>query len=227
MTADATKISYMLYGRGREDEDAIYVLPASGGVPEKVCKDCAGPYDWSQDGESFIYRIPPDRKESIGLFNLKTRKKTELLKHPNNPRGLGNARFSPDNRWIAFQVPGDHPRGDRLFVVRFRGEETLKESEWIAVTETTIRATNDWPQWSPDGNLLYFPSNRDGFTCFWAQRLDPATKHPVGSAFPVYHFHRAQFPLHNYVSCVDRDKIVFTVRELTGNIWMKTLRSDE
>jgi Tol biopolymer transport system component/DNA-binding winged helix-turn-helix (wHTH) protein len=182
----------------------------------------SGNWDLWLNGKTFLYRIPPDRKAGIGLFNLKTGKKTELLKHPNN--SLEDAQYSPDNCWIAF-VAMEGAAGGRLFVVRFQGEEELKESEWIALTDgTTI---NDRPRWSPDGNLLYFVSYRDGFTCFWAQRLEPATKHPVGSAFPVYHFHRAQFPLTGMEFSVARDKIVFTLRELTGNIWMTTLKSDE
>jgi eukaryotic-like serine/threonine-protein kinase len=220
MTADGSKVSYE--AREENDKAVIYVLPFSGGIPEKVCENCAGPHQWSPDGKTFLYRIPPDRKAGIGLFNLKTGKKTELLKHPNN--SLEDVQYSPDNCWIAF-VAMEGAAGGRLFVVRFQGEEELKESEWIALTDgTTI---NDRPRWSPDGNLLYFVSYRDGFTCFWAQRLEPATKHPVGSAFPVYHFHRAQFPLTGMEFSVARDKIVFTLRELTGNIWMTTLKSDE
>ena len=139
------------------------------------------------------------------------------MKHPNY--AIDGAQFSPDNRWIAHLAAEGSIGviGGRLFVVRFRGEEELKESEWILVTEGTT--LNYRPRWSPDGNLLYFPSNRDGFLCIWAQRLDPDTKHPLGPAFPVYHFHRAQLKL-NVEPSVAHDKIVFTLVEVTGNIWM-------
>jgi Tol biopolymer transport system component/DNA-binding winged helix-turn-helix (wHTH) protein len=208
MTADGSKVSYAAFDEN--GKDIIYVLPVGGGVPEKMCEDCAGPWQWSPDGESLLYRIPGDWDSGIGLFNLKSGKKTVLLKHPKKELLFG--QFSPDNRWIAFSV------NRSLFVARFRGEEELNESEWIALPK------GGWPRWSPDGNLLYFISDRDGFSCFWAQRLEPATKHPVGSAFPVYHFHLAQLPLHTLEPCVARDKIVFTLRELTGNIWMTTLK---
>jgi hypothetical protein len=46
--------------------------------------------------------------------------------------------------------------------------------------------------WSPDGALLYFLSEREGFRCILAQRLDPATKRLLGEAFPVRHFHTAR-----------------------------------
>jgi eukaryotic-like serine/threonine-protein kinase len=217
MTADGSKVSY----EAREDNDkaVIYVVPVSGGVPERVCDDCAGPWQWSPDGKSFTFRIPPDRKERVGLFNLTTGKRTELLKRRNSD--VESAQFSPDNRWIAFTVDSLAEDGSsHLFVAGFRGEEELREDEWIAVTEPTAICYT--PRWSPDGNLLYFASNQDGFFCIWAQHLDPATKHPFGPAFSVYHFHRAQLP--RAVFSVARNKMVFTLSELTGNIWMTTIK---
>ena len=83
--------------------------------------------------------------------------------------------------------------------------------------------------WSPDGKLLYFLSERDGFRCIWAQRLDPATKHPSGAAFPIRHFHTSRRslatvgdPLYIGLS-VAVDKLVFSMTERTGNIWMTEL----
>ncbi|MCP5112313.1 MAG: hypothetical protein GY953_15925, partial [bacterium] len=80
--------------------------------------------------------------------------------------------------------------------------------------------------WSPDGNLLYFLSDRDGWNCIWSQRLEPATKEPTGEAFPVYHAHGARHPLGNRLELghiglsVARDKLVFAMDEVRGNIWM-------
>ena len=56
-------------------------------------------------------------------------------------------------------------------------EGATPESEWRAITSGEF--SDDKPRFSPDGNLLYFTSNRDGFVCLWAQRLDPAKK-PIG-----------------------------------------------
>jgi len=76
--------------------------------------------------------------------------------------------------------------------------------------------------WSPDGNLLYFLSDRDGFRCLWAQRLDPATKRPVASPFDVHHFHRTRLStasldhLTVYVSDT-RGRLSMDLAELTGS----------
>ena len=74
------------------------------------------------------------------------------------------------------------------------------------------------PGWSPDGSRLYFASERDGFSCIWQQRLDPATKRPLGPPSPVYHFHNAR-SAHDGLS-VAQDKVAFTILETTGNLWM-------
>jgi hypothetical protein len=72
--------------------------------------------------------------------------------------------------------------------------------------------------------LLYGELNRDGFRCIWAQRLDPATKHPVGSPFAVFHSHNTRLSLGNQgaysTPVVGRDKMFFSMGERTGNIWM-------
>ena len=71
--------------------------------------------------------------------------------------------------------------------------------------------------------MIYSVSNRDGFTCIWAQRLDALTKRPVGMPFPVFHAHNARNSLANqgevYLS-FGRDKMLFNMAERTGNIWM-------
>jgi pantothenate kinase len=47
------------------------------------------------------------------------------------------------------------------------------------------------PEFSLNGQYLYFQSGRDGFRCIWAQRLDAKNKKPLGSPFAVQHFHNA------------------------------------
>ena len=83
---------------------------------------------------------------------------------------------------------------------------------------------DDKPRWSPDGNLIYFMSDRDDYLCLWAQRVIAATKQPFGTAFPVYHLHNARLsPANVSVSLLEigvaKDKIIFGLGELTGNIW--------
>jgi hypothetical protein len=96
-------------------------------------------------------------------------------------------------------------------------------NEWIPVTDGST--FNDKLCWAPDGNLIYFTSNRDGFLCIWVQRLDSTSKRPNGAPLPVYHSHSARRSLLNagilsQGLSVARDKIIFNQCEITGNIWM-------
>jgi len=100
------------------------------------------------------------------------------------------------------------------------------EAEWISITDG--RFVDDKPQFSPDGNTLYFTSRRDNHLCIWAQRLDRITKHPVGAPFAVQHFHGVQSwrimdTLHTVQLWVARDKLVTNFWEFHGDIWMTKL----
>ena len=83
------------------------------------------------------------------------------------------------------------------------------------------------PEFSPNGNLLYFQSLRDGSRCPVGVSPRPGHQAPQGAPFPVYHFHGTRQSL-TYVkvgtdgNAVARDKIVYTSIERTGNIWMLT-----
>ena len=142
---------------------------------------------------------------------------------------LYSLRFSPDDRWIAFHFHTG-PVARAVYVAPFRGLVEVPETEWIKVTDG--RSADREPYWSPDGNLIYYLSERDGFRCIWAQRVDHNTRQPVGDPFAVYHFHSARRSLTNVGFgtglvglSIAKDKIVFAQGEVTGNIWMTELPS--
>ena len=100
----------------------------------------------------------------------------------------------------------------------------MAEPDWIAVTDGE---QNDFrADWSPDGNLLYFASERDGFRCIYAQPLDPETKQPRGPLVEVFHAHTSRRSLSSIASIgriglsVARDKIAIAMGEVTGDIWL-------
>jgi len=117
------------------------------------------------------------------------------------------------------------PGRSRIFIAPVRGAGLVPETEWLAITDGRW---DDKPRWSPDGNILYFVSEQDGFRCIWANRLDPATKRPSAAPFPIFHAHEARRSLMNLgwgdlQISVARDKIVFNLSERTGNIWTMKL----
>ena len=101
------------------------------------------------------------------------------------------------------------------------------QAKWIAVTDG--RNNDDKAQFSPDGNTVYFTSTRDGYLCIWAQRLDPATKHPLGSPFALEHFHNSEgrAAAFNQIFSdltVARDKILINLPHVQPDTWMTQMQ---
>ncbi len=108
-------------------------------------------------------------------------------------------------------------------VIPLRNGVAADEKEWVTITDGS--GIDQAANWAPDGNLLYFLSERDGFRCIWGQKLDPTNKKPLGAPFPVYHSHDPRRSIRNVsqgLQCmsVSRNQIVFPMGELTGNIWI-------
>jgi hypothetical protein len=152
------------------------------------------------------------------LFNVNTRQQTTLLSHPNY--NFEGAELSPDRKWVAFTVRR-HSRP--LLIAPVRNGQAAGEPEWLTIA--AYAGTNSRPWWSSDGNLLFFISGRDGTLCIWAQRLDPATKRPMGEALSILHLHEARRTIAegntaSFGPAVSRDAIVFGLLERTGDIWI-------
>ncbi len=204
----------------------MFAVPTTVGEPERVCQDCSLSCDWSHDGRKMLYETDPTParpRQFVVIVDVASGAKTEILSH--SKLGVSHSRFSPDDRWISFHSVT--PTARRIFVAPYHGAAAIPEEQWIPVTDG--KGMDRYAAWSPDGNLLYFLSERDGFRCIWAQRLDPATKHPSGEAFSVRHFHTSRRsllatadPIQTGMS-VAADKIVFSMVERTGNIWMQNL----
>jgi TolB protein len=214
ISADGATVVYSLYGK-RE----AYLVSSGGGEATKICDDC-GTWNLSHDATNLLFWHSTAKPVvSIGLFHLPSGQRMELIKHPSH--SLYQPQFSPDDRFIAFLAQTGQGRS-RIYVARFSGTQRLDPSEWIPITAGDL--SDDKPRWSPDGNLLYFTSNRDGFMCIWARRLDRDTKHPVGAAFAVHHFHTSRRSLANVglgplETSVARNALVFNLGEVTGNVW--------
>ncbi len=217
LSQDGSKVAYVAGDSSKPSIHLVHIGSEAGGgiqsgAPERLCEDCGTPYGWSSDGKKLLYAHwgPPAH---VRVIDLTSRQSLELLRH--SKHNVWSARFSPDDRWVAFNV---QPGG--LYVARFQGGP-IAATDWTAVTDFGPGS------WSPDGQVLYLLPTQDGFRCLWYLRLDPATKKPAGPPQPLYHFHRARLSMMNLEGSpslsVARDKIVFTLEELTGNIWMAKL----
>jgi len=80
------------------------------------------------------------------------------------------------------------------------------------------------PQWSPDGEILYFISARDGHRCVWARRARDV-KAGSGEPFAVAHFHDARrspngAPFHATDLFVGAGQMAISMGELSGSVYM-------
>lgn len=222
ITPDGSKLAYAV----ESPEWAIRVAGATGGEA-KIYKNGGPPRAFSADGTKLLFEAKSCSPYCVGLLDLRTGKTVELIRH--SKMALYPESFSPDGAWIAFQArPVDNDAARTIYVASFGDDQVGGENTWIAVTDG--KHMDREVQWSPDGGLLYFLSERDGFRCIWAVRLNRRTKHPMGEPFAVYHFHHSQESLTSLGSpgkvglSVTRDGLVFSLAETTGNIWLAKLR---
>jgi Tol biopolymer transport system component len=187
-----------------------------GGVPQKVCDDCLRATDWSVDGKSLlIFRGSP---YEISTLDVASHRQTLILKHPTHHLLYG--RFSPDGQWVSFTERTSETEG-RINVAPIEGPSPVPESAWIKIADGE---QDDRANWSPDGQALYFTSNRDGFSCIWGQRIDAVTRRPTGDPFPVQHLHgRVTYRRGGWSIAAGRIAIVLA--EETGHIWMMSRQS--
>jgi Tol biopolymer transport system component len=216
ISPDGSKVAYMVQKDGLVN---FHLAGLGQGTSERLCENCGGNMlDWSPTGNELLYWWGNPIRFS--LLDISSHRSQIVLQHPEYD--LHRGQISPDGSWLAFGVPKD-PDNFLVFVAPLRQGLPPKETEWISVASDA-----GCPHWSPDGNLLYFLSARDGFLCLWAQNLDPLAKRPSGLPFDVYHFHNARQSLNSawfgtIGMSVARSQLVFSMKEMTGNIWMKEM----
>lgn len=201
-----------------------FMVAAAGGAPEQVCERCTA-HGFSSDGLVVLlqkYDLTDVNKDRIVALDLRTRTERNFLSLPDRP--VFHPFFSWDDRWVVFKKtqPGNEPPS-QIMIAPVRLGSAAPETEWIAVTDG--KHSDDKPQFSADGNTVYFTSTRDGSLCIWAQRLDPVTKHQLGPSFAYEHFHNAAGRasagyVNNSDLSVARDKMLINLFQIHSDIWM-------
>jgi serine/threonine protein kinase len=217
LVAGGTKV-LLAAAPSREAGFGAYVLDLNAGAPvlvkEKSSILCA-----SEDGRYYLTRATGGGT----VVDMQANKEFPFTALDGQ---LLSPQFSPDGRWVTFHHRNTETTR-QIYVLPFHEGRPTPRSEWIPVTDG--KQLDREPQWSPDGNLLYFLADREGTRGIYAQRLDPASKHPVGTPFEVKMFRSARRSMMHFTNSGDswpavaRDKIVFPLGEMTGNIWLTKL----
>src|SRR5208283_2199339 len=196
------KIDYV--GQSPDSETkSDFELAIQGGVPVTIFEKLQGGiWDSSPDGAWLLthgiehsaaprnnYNEGAPDRAIISLADRSTLRMTPFLSEPNI--NLYQSHFSPDGRWVMFNAVRD--RHSRVYIAPFSTHLVPKEN-WIPITDGAT--WDDKPRFYPDGKLIFFTSDRDGFRCIWAQRLT-SDMHPSGGSFAVYHFHSSRRSLAN------------------------------
>jgi serine/threonine protein kinase len=208
----------VFYSNGSGD---IFEVSASGGAAESLCGHCGTVMGASHDGRRVLYE--PLQEEDLTAWDGETRTSIKLALRRPGQSVLSGGRYSRDGRWAAFHEIDNKSSTARVWIARVDGATPAPRESWIAVTEGGSMERD--PAWSPDGRVLYYLSERDGFRCVWARRLDEHRR-PVGGPFAVQHFHAARWSVgevlgHQIGLWAAPGRLVFALREQTGNIWLQ------
>lgn len=219
---DGSQVAFSMVENGRRP---IYAVSTDSGLARKICAHCGPPHGWTADGGRIIYQHVEQKKSAIHLLDVATGEHGPIARHTDFP--LFAARLSRDDQWLAFKGDVTTDR-TQIFVARMPGgksipQEPIPVDEWIPVSGT--ETWDDLPRWSPNGKLIYFTSDRDGFRCIWAQRFDPGAGQIVGEPFVARHFHRRRLSLSTLrlselELAVSRSGLYFPLEEVIGNIWL-------
>jgi dipeptidyl aminopeptidase/acylaminoacyl peptidase len=166
-----------------------FMIPATGGELKQLCEFCT-PRGFSSNGSVLLIQKYTGREDFkppdwISVVDLGSGTEKKFLSTPH--QALYHAFFSWDDRWVVFKREDKQRPTAQILIAPVRNSTAGKEAEWIPITDG--RSYDDKPQFSSDGNTVYFISTRDGYLCIWAQRLNPMTKRPAGEPQAYEHFH--------------------------------------
>jgi Tol biopolymer transport system component len=147
--------------------------------------DWIGPYDWSPDGKWLAVQLQRrDRTAQIGLVTVGDGS-LRILKSV-DWRGATKILFSPDGKYVAFDLPVSETAEQRdVFVLAVDGTREIP-----AVVQPSQDVVMGW---APDGTRLLFASDRTGSMGIWAlpfgdgrpQGTPELIKADIGQALPI------------------------------------------
>ena len=156
--------------RSERDGGGVFVMGASGESVRRLSdKGHAYHPAWSPDNQEVIYteerfRDPRDRNVSLHRLwavNIKTLEKRLIT-----TKDAVQPRWSPNGHRLAYWASDESSQRD-LWTMSPSGDGAV---------QVTNDAATDWnPVWSPDGEYLYFVSDRSGGMQLWRVGIDEQT----------------------------------------------------
>jgi Tol biopolymer transport system component len=196
---------YIAFHRSGDGKQAIYVIPAVGGLERKLLTSKGSSFDissmdWSPDGKHLAY-VEGEPGERIFLLAVDNPKDNRPL---TTPAGLQVAgyfpRFSPDGQEVAF-VRSAETRD--IWVVRTVGGQPKR----LTFDDAFIYGLD----WTPDGAYIVFSSVRSGGSPrLWKVRASGGQPEPL--SMPPDIGEELSLSRHGR-------RLAYTQREWNSNIW--------
>jgi serine/threonine-protein kinase len=105
---------YVAFQSDREGDVAVFRQPAVGGAVQRLTHADPGtsqvPEAWSPDGEVLLYSVATPSSTSLWMLSLRDGKTTPIVDVKSSTYRT-DADFSPDGRWIAYQI-GEAAQGE-------------------------------------------------------------------------------------------------------------------
>jgi tricorn protease len=164
---DGSRIAFI---SDRTGEEELYVIAQDGsGKPEQLTsggKAMRYQPEWAPDGKRIAFS---DKDGKIFVYSFETKALTEIV---DAPRGqVRNYTWSPRGNHLAFSMPGAN--GFDSIYIWSAGDGQLRK-----ITDEMFNAEN--PAWDPDGNYLFYLSDRDYAPLISSAEFNYATARTTG-----------------------------------------------
>lgn len=178
----------LAFTSGRSGSGDVYVLPLDGGEVRQITfhDSFCRVEDWAADGSAIYFS---SNREQLGsaIYRVGLDGATPTLIYAEPYESLGQVSVSPDGASLAFSNTRDHwwRRGPNPYAPAeiWIGPSSPAYAELRMVAgpgrpnghpmiAAPYAGRNCWPLWAPDGQGLYFVSDRDGHENLWYQPLE-------------------------------------------------------
>lgn len=198
--------------RSEREQKGIYVMGETGENPRRI-SDFGYHPSWSPDSKEIVVStqeiLSPNVKNyepsQLWIINVESGEKRLLIE-----MNAIQPSWSPNGKQIAFWF--SQPSGNKrdVAVVAANGGEP------VVIGENSLpTAINMNPVWSPDGNFLYFISNKDENISFWRVKIDQTTGRMLSKPKLVLSPSKRS---HHITFSADGTKMAYVEKEIKSNI---------
>src|SRR5260370_11486906 len=103
LSPDGSRLVYCIFG-GTQKPEGCFIGPVGGGSARKFCDTCSASsiQDWFDHGRKVLYKKGISADTKLILRDIDSGAETMFLHYPKF--SVAAARFSPDERWVSFQI---------------------------------------------------------------------------------------------------------------------------